>query len=201
VRPHAEAPSPLPIKAAAPCRTALLTLNPSFRAATTPPPNPSFASARDPPSAASPSPRRPSGAPQAGEEHPGSSCSCSRAPHRPHALTEVLRRMLSASPSGSPPPSPARLPEYHRSIPRVTRFALVQISLQTVPPSPRSSQLARVVCAPPLTATVAPPTAGRRLLGACARSGPPDRVPMARVGLDPSPRGSPHPQATRTAGS
>jgi hypothetical protein len=59
-----------------------------------------------------------------------------------------------------------------------------------VPPSPRSSRLAGVVYAPPLAATVAPPTVGRRLLGTCARLGPPDRDPTARVSLDPSPRGS-----------
>jgi hypothetical protein len=59
-----------------------------------------------------------------------------------------------------------------------------------MPPSLRLSRLAGVVCALPLATTVTPPPDGRRLPGACARPGPPDRDPMARVGLDPSPRGS-----------
>jgi hypothetical protein len=66
----------------------------------------------------------------------------------------------------------------------------VQTSSQTVPPSPRSSRLAGVVCVPPLAALVAPLPAGHHLPGTCARPGPPDRDPTARVGLDPSPRGS-----------
>jgi hypothetical protein len=95
--------SPLPIKAIAPCRAALLTPNPSSE----PPPNPSSAAAREPPSAASPSPRRSSGAPQAGEEHLGVSCSCSRAP--------ALRRTRS-------PPSAAGCRPPRRAVHRCRRL-------------------------------------------------------------------------------
>jgi hypothetical protein len=51
----------------------------------------------------------------------------------PHALTAVRRRLPSASPCGSPLPSPARLSEYHRSIPCVASFALAQTLSQTEP--------------------------------------------------------------------
>jgi hypothetical protein len=98
-----------------------------------PPPNPSCAAAREPPSIASPSPRRPSGAPQASEEHPGVSCSCSRAPLRPHALTAVRRMLPSASMGCMLSSLPDRSSWCPRSVVHVVLFVPVPSALKSEP--------------------------------------------------------------------
>jgi hypothetical protein len=110
--------------------------------------NPNRTAARESSSAALSSSWRSPGVAQVGEKDCGAFGTRARAPHRPRALTVVRHQVQSASPSGSPPPSPARPPKCHRLTPRVARFAPVKTSSQPVPHSPRLSRLAGVVYAP-----------------------------------------------------
>jgi hypothetical protein len=72
-------------------------------------------------------------------------------------------------------------------------FACLCASIWCNPRGGRGTPAPNPLCAgepPPCAAAAAPLPAGRRLLGSCARPGPPDHNPTDRVSFDASPRRS-----------